>query len=116
MKMRIVENFRTLRKLTMIDPKFERTLISFVKNNSRLFYKRIKEGKVREIHGDLYLKNIFIINKFYLYDRIEFNDSLRYADVAEDVAHLSMDLERIDYGAIVPIFFIYCIYIIPIES
>jgi hypothetical protein len=31
--------------------------------------------------------------KFYLYDRIEFNDSLRYADVAEDVAHLSMDLD-----------------------
>jgi aminoglycoside phosphotransferase family enzyme len=32
-------------------------------------------------------------NKFYLYDRIEFNDSLRYADVAEDVAHLAMDLD-----------------------
>jgi aminoglycoside phosphotransferase family enzyme len=28
-----------------------------------------------------------------LYDRIEFNDSLRYADVAEDVAHLAMDLD-----------------------
>jgi aminoglycoside phosphotransferase family enzyme len=42
----------------------------------------------------LYLKNIFIVpkKKFYLYDRIEFNDSLRYADVAEDMAHLSMDL------------------------
>jgi aminoglycoside phosphotransferase family enzyme len=32
-------------------------------------------------------------DKFYLYDRIEFNDSLRYADVAEDVAHLAMDLD-----------------------
>jgi hypothetical protein len=34
-----------------------------------------------------------------LYDRIEFNDSLRYADVTEDVAHLAMDLDlhrRID--------------------
>jgi aminoglycoside phosphotransferase family enzyme len=41
------------------------------------------------------LKNVFIVpdNKFYLYDRIEFNDSLRYADVAEDVAHLAMDLD-----------------------
>jgi hypothetical protein len=29
----------------------------------------------------------------YLYDRIEFNDSLRYADVTKDVAHLSMDLD-----------------------
>lgn len=94
MKMKIVENFKTLRKLTIIDPKFEGTLISFVKNNNRLFYKRITEGKIREIHGDLYLKNIFVIkDKFYLYDRIEFNDSLRYADVAEDVAHLSMDFD-----------------------
>jgi aminoglycoside phosphotransferase family enzyme len=32
-------------------------------------------------------------SRFYLYDRIEFNDSLRYTDVAEDVAHLSMDLD-----------------------
>jgi aminoglycoside phosphotransferase family enzyme len=29
-----------------------------------------------------------------LYDRIEFNDSLRYADITEDVAHLSMDLDH----------------------
>ena len=51
--------------------------------------------KIRDIHGDLYLKNIFIVEdrRYYLYDRIEFNDSLRYADVGEDVAHLSMDLE-----------------------
>ena len=33
-------------------------------------------------------------NKFYLYERIEFNDSLRYADVAEDVAHLAMDFDN----------------------
>ncbi|MGH9926393.1 MAG: hypothetical protein ACREAS_09875 [Nitrososphaera sp.] len=41
------------------------------------------------------MKNVFIVpeNNFYLYDRIEFNDSLRYADVAEDVAHLAMDLD-----------------------
>jgi aminoglycoside phosphotransferase family enzyme len=30
---------------------------------------------------------------FYLYDRIEFNEFLRYADIAEDVAHLAMELE-----------------------
>ena len=54
----------------------------------------MRESKIRDIHGDVYLKNIFVIdNKFYLYDRIEFNDSLRYADIVEDVAHLSMDLD-----------------------
>jgi aminoglycoside phosphotransferase family enzyme len=30
----------------------------------------------------------------FIYDRIQFNDSLRYADIAEDVAHLSMDLDH----------------------
>jgi aminoglycoside phosphotransferase family enzyme len=94
LKMKITENFNTLSKLANIQPKFERKLISFVANNSTLLYHRINQSKIRDIHGDLYLKNIFIVHhKFYLYDRIEFNDSLRYADVAEDVAHISMDLD-----------------------
>jgi aminoglycoside phosphotransferase family enzyme len=64
-------------------------------NNREIFYERINQSKVRDIHGDLYLKNIFIVrHKFYLYDRIEFNDSLRFADVAEDIAHISMDLDH----------------------
>ncbi len=95
MKLKIYENFNTLSKLSKVRPEFERKLIFFIANNRELFYRRINERKVREIHGDLYLKNIFVLYpKFYLYDRIEFNDSLRYADVAEDVAHLSMDLDH----------------------
>jgi aminoglycoside phosphotransferase family enzyme len=94
LKMKIAENFNTLSKLANIPPKFEQKLISFIANNSTLLYHRINQSKIRDIHGDLYLKNIFFVHhKFYLYDRIEFNDSLRYADVAEDVAHISMDLE-----------------------
>jgi aminoglycoside phosphotransferase family enzyme len=66
----------------------------FVKNNEKFFIDRTKSKKIRDIHGDLFLKNILIVKnrKYYLYDRIEFSDSLRYADVAEDIAHLSMDL------------------------
>lgn len=102
LKKKIDENFQTLGKLNNeivceLDKihKIYKRLISFVANNKTLFYKRIRQGKIREIHGDLYLGNIFIVNdkRFYLYDRIEFNDSLRYADVTEDVAHLSMDLD-----------------------
>ncbi len=94
MKKKIDENFETLSKLGKIDPIYEFKLNSFLKDNYHLFNLRIKESKIRDIHGDLYLKNIFIIgNRFYLYDRLEFNDSLRYADVVEDVAHLAMDLD-----------------------
>ena len=78
-KKKIHENFETLRKLKTVDHKFENTLILFIKKNKKLFYQRIREDKIRDIHGDLYLKNIFILenNRFYLYDRIEFNDDLR---------------------------------------
>src|SRR5919202_2921284 len=96
MERKIHENFKTLAKLKTIDPKFENALILFIKSNKKLFHQRIKEDKIRDIHGDLYLKNIFILEnnkKVYLYDRIEFNDHLRYADIAEDIAHFSMDLD-----------------------
>jgi aminoglycoside phosphotransferase family enzyme len=105
MKAKVLENFETLRKLygsgydnnnSNDISKLERKLISFIENNKQLFHQRIAENKIRDIHGDLYMKNIFIVQqnkKFYLYDRIEFNNSLRYADVAEDVAHICMDLD-----------------------
>jgi aminoglycoside phosphotransferase family enzyme len=95
MKKKVEENFATLSKLASIDHKFERPLELFIHKKNNLFFERIRGEKIRDIHGDLYLKNVFIMpdNKFYLYDRIEFNDSLRYADVAEDVAHLAMDLD-----------------------
>src|SRR5215831_19877713 len=94
LKKKIDENFQTFVKLNNELAAYDlekihkiyKRLISFLPNNKTLFYKRIRQGKIREIHGDLYLR-------CYLYDRIEFNDSLRYADVIEDVAHLSMDLD-----------------------
>jgi aminoglycoside phosphotransferase family enzyme len=93
MKAKIRENFRTLSRFAKIDASFEDKLNLFVKNNYKLFDERRKRFRVRDIHGDLYLKNIFCMKgKFYLYDRIEFNDSLRYGDIAEDVAHLAMDI------------------------
>jgi aminoglycoside phosphotransferase family enzyme len=64
-------NFNTLSKLSNTSPKFEQKLVLFIRNNSKIFYHRINQFKIRDIHGDLYLKNI------YLYDRIENNDSLR---------------------------------------
>jgi aminoglycoside phosphotransferase family enzyme len=98
MKRKVGENFATLSGLASINPKFERRLNLFIKTRNNLFLERIRDEKIRDIHGDLYLKNVFFVpynnkKKFYLYDRIEFNDSLRYADVAEDIAHLAMDLD-----------------------
>lgn len=94
MKSKIRENFVTLSMFTKTDSIFEKRLNQFVRNNYELFARRIGASCIRDIHGDLYMRNIFFFKgRFYMYDRIEFNDSLRYADVAEDVSHLAMDLD-----------------------
>jgi uncharacterized protein len=94
MNEKIRENFATLSKFTTNCDYLKEKLYSFVERNGELFSNRIKELKIRNIHGDFYSRNIFFKHgKFYIFDRIEFNDVLRYADVAEDVAHFAMDLD-----------------------
>lgn len=94
LRKKIHEDFITISKLTKLDPVYREKLLSFVKKNQGLLMKRVKENKIKDLHGDLYLKNIFITKKkLYMYDRIEFNDLLRYGDVSEDVAFLCMDLD-----------------------
>jgi len=57
------------------------------------FQSRKRDGFVRECHGDLHLGNIALIDgKVTLFDRIEFNASMRWIDVMSDVAFLVMDL------------------------
>lgn len=58
-----------------------------------LFLSRIKQGRIRDCHGDLYSANICLADKVYIYDCIEFNQRFRYCDVASDVAFLAMDLD-----------------------
>jgi uncharacterized protein len=54
---------------------------------------RVAAGKIRECHGDLHLANIVLHEgRMMAFDGIEFNDSLRWIDVANDIAFLAMDL------------------------
>ncbi len=68
----------------------------FYKHNAYIFEQRIKDGKIRDCHGDMYSRNICIISEkmIYIYDCIEFNERFRYSDIASDVAFLIMDLEN----------------------
>jgi aminoglycoside phosphotransferase family enzyme len=66
---------------------------SFLKKNEKLFAKRVKEGRIRDCHGDLHAAHICFINGLCIYDCIEFNDRFRYIDVASEVAFLAMDLD-----------------------
>jgi aminoglycoside phosphotransferase family enzyme len=74
----------------------------FIKKNRAFFSKRISEKRIRECHGDIHSGNIFIADKIYVFDAIEFNDRFRYSDVAADVAFLTMDLDfknRADFSS-----------------
>jgi hypothetical protein len=59
-----------------------------------LFDKRVKEGRIRDCHGDLHAAHICFSDGICIYDCIEFNDRFRYSDVASEVAFLAMDLDR----------------------
>jgi aminoglycoside phosphotransferase family enzyme len=66
----------------------------FIVNNTSLFDKRVREGRIRDCHGDLHAAHICFIDGICIYDCIEFNDRFRYSDVASEIAFLAMDLDR----------------------
>ena len=65
----------------------------FMKSNLSLFAKRVTENRIRECHGDIHSGNIFVADKIYIFDAIEFNERFRYCDVASEIAFLAMDLD-----------------------
>jgi aminoglycoside phosphotransferase family enzyme/predicted kinase len=65
----------------------------FFHRRAELFHRRSRQGRVRDGHGDLHLDSICVTEPIRIYDCIEFNERFRYADVAEEVAFLAMDLE-----------------------
>ena len=93
------ENFEQTREFvgnTIFMKNFE--LISnriehFMRKSAALFEKRIEEGRVKDCHGDIHSDNIFVADRIYIFDAIEFNERFRYSDVASDVAFLAMDLD-----------------------
>ncbi len=70
-----------------------------------LFVGRIAQGKVKECHGDLHLKNICLYQgKVQIFDCIEFNEPFRNSDTIYDAAFLLMDLQYRDRRDLANIF------------
>jgi uncharacterized protein len=59
-----------------------------------VFEARAERGAVRDGHGDLRLEHVYLRadGRITILDCIEFNDRFRFADVACDLAFLTMDL------------------------
>lgn len=72
----------------------ERAFAKLESERSRLM-RRVREGRVREGHGDLHAGNLCEVEgRLVAFDAIEFDRRLRCRDVACEVAHLAMDLDR----------------------
>jgi hypothetical protein len=94
------ENFRQTEKFigwTLARSAFETIQFyteNFYAHNAALFDSRIQQKWIRDCHGDLHLEHIHLSpDALHIYDCIEFNDRLRYVDVANDIAFLAMDLD-----------------------
>ena len=72
------------------------TIVEFERRRD-VFARRKAEGFVRECHGDLHLGNLVLLGGRPLpFDCIEFNEALRWIDVASEIAFTWIDL--IDHG------------------
>jgi len=60
-----------------------------------VFEQRVREGRIRDCHGDLRSESVWMdeAGDFRVFDCIEFNERLRYGDVASEVAFLASDLD-----------------------
>ncbi len=66
---------------------------AFYREEGAVFEKRIREGRVRDCHGDLHMEHVCFLDPVAAIDCIEFNDRFRYSDTLADIAFLLMDLE-----------------------
>ncbi|MBW2058294.1 MAG: gluconokinase [Deltaproteobacteria bacterium] len=66
---------------------------SFLERNRQVFLQRIREGRIRDCHGDLRLEHVFFGQEISILDCIEFNERFRYIDIAADIGFLAMDLD-----------------------
>ena len=66
---------------------------NFLKENTRLFRRRVEQGRIKDCHGDLHAGHVCFSNGLCIFDCIEFNDRFRYCDVTSEIAFLAMDLD-----------------------
>lgn len=65
----------------------------FLRSRIHFIQERSRRGLVRDIHGDLHSKNIFLCDDPVIFDCIEFSPDFRQIDLLNEVAFFCMDLE-----------------------
>lgn len=68
----------------------------FIEEQQAFFIQRVQDGFIRDCHGDLHARNIFLYARPIVFDCIEFNDAFRQIDILDEIAFFCMDLEESD--------------------
>lgn len=103
------ENFRQMQPYigrTLDATTYERIrayVSRFLVSRESLFTNRVREGRIRDGHGDLRLQHVYLLPTptsetrphIVLLDRIEFTERFRCGDVAGEVAFLAMELDAL---------------------
>ena len=73
---------------------------TFTQSRTALFARRVRDGRIRDCHGDLRLQHIYALgpsgdpgSQLAILDCIEFNERFRYGDVASEVAFVTMGFD-----------------------
>jgi aminoglycoside phosphotransferase family enzyme/predicted kinase len=96
------ENFEAIAPYagTVVDreefDRVERLVDAYLGRRAELFDRRLAEGFVRDVHGDLIADDIFVLDDGpRMIDCLAFNDEWRVIDVLSDIGFLIMDVHRL---------------------
>ncbi len=94
------ENFAQTRRFPAgtLPRRLRRTIRDYVRRFLRQeagpLVARVRQGRVRDCHGDLQAQHVCCTDPIRIFDCIEFNRRFRYGDTASEIAFLAMDLEE----------------------
>ena len=66
---------------------------TFLARHQQLLINRVERGYIRDVHGDLHTRNVFLLPEPVIFDCIEFNSTYRQIDLLNEIAFMAMDLE-----------------------
>ena len=66
---------------------------NWMNTSAGLLDQRVRDGYVRDGHGDMRCESICVTDQICIFDCIEFNEHFRCGDVASEIAFLAMDLD-----------------------
>ncbi|VAW37623.1 FIG00677737: hypothetical protein [hydrothermal vent metagenome] len=76
----------------------------FLAENRTLLEERVREGFIRDCHGDMHVDHVVVTERVAIFDCIEFSERLRLCDTVADAGFLSMDLEYLGRGDLAKVF------------